>query len=445
MARITKRYVDALKAGAADVVHWDDALPGFGVRVRPSGAKSYVYVYRLGGGRRGRQRRLTLGAANNSPAERLGETEKRRKVITPEEARKAAQTASAAAGTGGDPAAHKTAQREDLTVAELTARYLKDGPSSRPAKKARSWENDGSNLKRHVLPLLGRRHVQTLVKADIEKFQADVTAGKTKAPVTAKGAKKRGRIRVRGGAAVAARATAGLRAMLNWAIDQKLGLKENPASKVRLNKLRNRERFLDDAELARMGKAVADMEAEGVNAASLTIARLLALTGARKNEIAGLRWRYVDFQRSALILPDSKTGARVIPLGAPALAVLMAWGERFDNMSGDQFVFPAERGDGHHDGVYKVWRRLRKDAGLSDVRLHDLRHTHASTGVALNQSLHIVGKILGHRKPETTARYAHLALDPVRLAADQTAHRVASAMKGRGASNSKVVRLARSK
>jgi integrase len=187
------------------------------------------------------------------------------------------------------------------------------------------------------------------------------------------------------------------------------------------------------------------MESEGVNASSLTIARLLALTGARKNEIAGLRWRYVDFQRGVLILPDSKTGARVIPLGAPALAVLVAWGERFDTMSGDQFVFPAERGEGHHDGAYKVWRRLREKAELSDVRLHDLRHTHASTGVALNQSLHIVGKILGHRKAETTARYSHLALDPVRAAADQTAQRVAAAMKGRNPSNSKVVRLARQK
>jgi integrase len=212
---------------------------------------------------------------------------------------------------------------------------------------------------------LGRQHLRALGRADIEKFQADVTQGKTKAPVTAKGAKKRGRIRVLGGAAVAARATAALRAMLNWAIEQKLGLKENPASKVRLNKLRHRERFLDDAELARLGKAVGELEAGGVNASSLTIARLLALTGARKNEIASLRWRYVDFQRSALILPDSKTGARLIPLGAPALAVLMAWGEHFDRMSGDQFVFPAERGDGFHEGVYKVWRRLRKMAGLS--------------------------------------------------------------------------------
>jgi integrase len=442
MARITKRYVDGLKPTEGDVVYWDDALPGFGVRVRPSGSKSYLFVYRLGGGRRGRQRRLTLGGANGSndgPAE----SGKRRKVLTPEEARKAAQKASASVGAGEDPAGAKTAERWDLTVAELIALYLKEGPSSRPAKKANSWVHDDSNLKRHVMPLLGRQHLRSLSKADIEKFQADVTQGRTKAPVTAKGAKKRGRLRVRGGAAVAARTTAALRAMLNWAVDRKF-LKENPASKVKLNNIKARERYLDDVELARLGKAVAEMEAAGVNAASLTIARLLALTGARKNEIAGLRWRYVDFQRSALILPDSKTGARLIPLGAPALAVLMAWGEHFDNLGGDQYVFPAERGDGFHDGVYKVWRRLREKAGLSEVRLHDLRHTHASTGVALNQSLHIVGKILGHRKPETTARYSHLALDPVRAAADQTAKRVANAMKG-GGDNSKVVRLARPK
>ena len=156
------------------VVHWDDALPGFGVRVRPSGAKSYLFVYRLGGGRRGRQRRLTLGAASSS-ADRAGETGKRRKVFTAEEARKAAQKASAAAGAGGDPAGDKTAQRGDLTVAELITRYLKDGPSSRPAKKAKSWEHDDSNLRRHVLPLLGRQHLRSLAKADIEKFQADVT------------------------------------------------------------------------------------------------------------------------------------------------------------------------------------------------------------------------------------------------------------------------------
>ena len=302
-----------------------------------------MFVYRLGGGRRGRLRRLTLGPANIGPADRDAEPEKRRKVLAAEEARKAAQKAAAAAADGGDPAGEKQAQREDLTVAELVERYLSEGPASRPAKKASSWSSDASNLKRHVLPLLGRRHLRVLTKSDVEKFQSDVTAGKTKAPVTAKGAKKRGRVRVLGGPAVAARGTAALRAMLTWAVDRKL-LKENPASKVKLNKPGSRERFLDDAELARLGQAVSEMEAEGVNPASLTIARLLALTGARKNEIAGLRWRYVDFQRSALILPDSKRRREADPLGAPALAVLMAWGEQFDHLGGDRSSFPLSAG-----------------------------------------------------------------------------------------------------
>src|SRR5262249_35788223 len=154
------------------------------------------------------------------------------------EARKAAQKASAAAIAGEDPAAEKQAERADLTVKELIARYLKDGPASRPEKKASSWASDGSNLMHHAVPLLGRRHLRTLTKADVEKFQADVTAGKTKAPATAKGAKRRGRVRVSGGSAVGARATAALRAMLNWAADHKLLKGANPASKVKLNSVR---------------------------------------------------------------------------------------------------------------------------------------------------------------------------------------------------------------
>ncbi|MGD9879451.1 MAG: tyrosine-type recombinase/integrase [Reyranella sp.] len=429
MARITKRFVDALRAGSADIVHWDDDLTGFGVRVRPSGSKSYVFAYRAGGGgRRGRLRKMTLGTSTK---------------ITAEEARQAAKKANAGAMIGEDPAGEKQAQRADMPVSELVEHYLSEGPADKPDKKASSWETDASNLRRHVVPLLGRRRTSTLTKADLQRFQSDVSKGRTKAPPTAKGARKRGRIRVRGGAGTAWRATVVLSAMLAWAVDRG-HLKANPAAGVRLNKPPSRERFLDDAELARLGDAVAAMEREGVNAASLTIARLLALTGARKTEIASLRWRYVDFQRGALILPDSKTGAKVIPLGAPAMAVLMAWGERFDSMSGDQYVFPAERGEGFHVGHSKVWRRLREKAGLSGVRLHDLRHTHASAGIALNQSLFIVGKVLGHKKARTTEKYAHLELDPVRAAADQTAKRVADAMKG-GDANSKVVRLAREK
>lgn len=425
MPRITKRFVDALKASTADVVHWDDDLTGFGVRVRPSGARSYVFAYRLGGGRRGRLRKMTIGPVGR---------------MTPEEARTAARRASSLAGDGKDPAGEKQAQREDLTVSELIDRYLEDGPASRPDKKASSWGSDESNLRRHAVPLLGRRHLRTLTKSDGEKFQADVTAGKTKGPVTAKGAKKRGRVRVAGGPAVGARATAVFRAMLTWAVEQKF-LAENPLAKIKLNKPNSRERYLSDVELGRVGEVLATMESEGFNPASLTIARLLLLTGARRNEIASLRWGYIDAQRGALLLPDSKTGQKTIPLGGPALMVLAAWEDQAESTPAKGYVFPGVRGTGHHVGFAKVWREVRKRAALEGVRLHDLRHTHASVGVALNQSLLIVGKILGHRKAETTERYSHLQLDPVRAAADQTAKRVSDAMRGGGAGSANVVRL----
>jgi integrase len=413
MPRITKRFVDAVRPSKDDIVHWDDDLAGFGLRIRPSGARSFVFAYRTGGGRRGRQRKMTLGAVGK---------------ITPDEARAAAKKASASVSQGKDPAAEKQAVREDLTGSELVEVYLRDGPASRPAKKASSWSSDRSNLTRHFVPLLGRRHIRTLTLRDGEKFQADVTAGKTAAPPTKKGAKRRGRVRVQGGPAVGARATAAVRSMLTWAVEGG-HLKANPFAGIELNKVAGRERFLDDAELARLGSTVAEMEAEGVNASSLTIARLLALTGARKNEIAGAEWPLVDFQRGTLAVRDSKTGFRVIPLGAPALAVLAAWLER---QGGKQagYVFPAERGEGFHLGTGKVWRQLRKRADLPDVRLHDLRHGFASVSVALNQSLYVVGKVLGHRKATTTQRYSHLQLDPLRAAADETAKRVETAMQG---------------
>ena len=368
---------------------------------------------------------------------------KRRKIITAEEARKDAQDAATQARKGGDPAAEKMAVRADLTGSELVELYLKDGPASRPEKKASSWASDRSNLKRHFVPLLGRRHIRTFTLSDGEKFQADVSAGKTAAPVTAKGAKKRGRVRVTGGPAVGARATAAARAMMTWAVERGHLTKGNPFAGIELNQVAGRERFLNDDELARLGATVAEMEAEGVNATSLTIARLLALTGARRNEVSAVLWPNVDFQRGTLAVPDSKTGFRVDPVGRSGTGRVVSLG-RASGTDRTGYVFPAARGDGFHVGVGKVWRQLRKRAGLKDVRLHDLRHGFASIGVALNQSLYVVGKVLGHKKATTTQRYSHLQLDPLRAAADQTAKRVAEAMKGRG-DNSKVVRLARPK
>lgn len=426
LPKLTKRFVDALKPVERDTLYRDTDVKGFALRAKPSGVRTWVVQYR---NKAGRTRKLALGKVG---------------VLTPDEARQRARIALGEATGGADPSAERHAQRGDITIAVLVERYLKDGPASRPDKKASSWGSDESNLRRHAIPLLGRRHLRTLTKSDGEKFQADVTAGKTKGPVTAKGAKKRGRVRVAGGPAVGARATAVFRAMLTWAVERKF-LAENPFTKIKLNKPNSRERYLSDAELGRVGEVMATMESEGFNPASLTIARLLLLTGARRNEIACLRWGYIDAQRGALLLPDSKTGQKTVPLGGPALLALADWRERAARTPAKGFVFPGARGTGHHVGFAKVWREVRKRAALEGVRLHDLRHTHASVGVALNQSLLIVGKILGHRKAETTERYSHLQLDPVLAAADQTARRVSDAMSGGRADSSNVLQLKGSK
>jgi integrase len=143
--------------------------------------------------------------------------------------------------------------------------------------------------------------------------------------------------------------------------------------------------------------------------------RLLALTGMRRTEVLTLRWEHVDWERSCLRLPESKTGKKVVPIGAPALDLL----SQAPRLEGNPYVCPGERSGGHVVGIDKAWRRLCKSAGLTAVRLHDLRHSYASTGAAAGFGLPIIGKVLGHSSSSTTQRYAHLADDPLRLAVDR--------------------------
>jgi integrase len=420
VAKITKRFIDALKAGDREAVYWDDDLPRFGVRVRPGGGLSYICQYRTPGGRAGRTRKLSLG--------RVG-------VLTPEQARTVAKAALGAADAGKDPAAEKRAQRAIPTVAELAEKYLAEGPADKPDKKTSSWATDASNLRRHAVPLLGRRRANTLTKRDVQQLQASITGGATKAD--RKSHKSRGRIRVRGGAGTAWRTTVVFAGMLAWSVDRGI-LETNPAKGVRLNKPKNRERFLTDDEVAALGTAMAEAEQEGANPRALAIIRLLLLTGARRNEIEALRPEYVDFQRGAAFLPDSKTGSKTVPLGAAALEVLASLS------TVDGWYFPATRGDGHYQGVSKVWRTVREAAGLKGVRMHDLRHSFASVTVAGNNSLFLLGKILGHAKASTTEKYAHLMLDPVRAVADQASKRLADSLGGKRGPDT-VVKLKRSK
>ena len=179
-------------------------------------------------------------------------------------------------------------------------------------------------------------------------------------------------------------------------------------------------------------------ESEGENPHAVNVIRLLIFTGCRKSEILSLEWSHVDSDMGYLRLPTSKTGEKDVPVGggAPALELLAS----LPRYEGSEYVFPAATGEGQYVGLPKVWYRIRKSAGLSDVRLHDLRHSFARFGVAGGDSLPVIGAILGHSDAATTQRYAHLADHVKRAAANRISGRIAAAMEGKTAD---VVELSR--
>ena len=178
--------------------------------------------------------------------------------------------------------------------------------------------------------------------------------------------------------------------------------------------VRKVERYLSGAEIARLAEAL-DVEAQqSGNPYPPAAIKLLLLTGCRKGEIVNLRWDHVDFERECLQLPDSKTGAKVVYLNAPARALLC----ELPRIANTPRVVPAARADSSGPAIDKVWSRVRRAAGLADVRLHDLRHSFASVGAAGGLSLPVIGALLGHKHTATTARYAHLSADPLRAAND---------------------------
>ncbi len=401
--KLTKRTVEDAAPGDGPVYVFDKDLKGFGLKVSKSGIKTFVVEYRPGaGGRRAPKRRLTIG--------RFG-------ALTTEEARDLAKGVLSRVHGGEDPAKDKIAARAEMTLGELCDLYFEEGCET---KKASTIVTDKGRVERHIKPLLGKKRIGGITRADIEKFMRDVAAGKTAADVKTK---KRGRAIVEGGKGTATRTVGLLGGIMSFAVSRHLR-SDNPVRGVKRYPDRKGERFLSPKELGQIGAALAQAEAAGANASAIAIIRLLAFTGARKSEIAALRRSEVDLERGYLRLGDSKTGAKVIPIGAPACEVLA----NVDAIEGSDFVFPASSGDSHFQGVEKVWRTVRAAAGFPTLRLHDLRHSFASVGLARGDALPVIGAILGHADVKTTSRYAHLADDPVKQAADAIASTVQAAM-----------------
>lgn len=411
-AKITKRTVDATKPGKRDSFTWDTEVTGFGLKVTPAGNKVYILQYRFGG----QLFRYTIGK-HGSP-------------WTPDEARDEAIRLLGMGADGINPATIKAADKAEKTVAELCDQYLDEGCET---KKPSTLATDRGRIERHIKPLLGRRRVKDLMPNDVRRFMTDVAKGKTTVNVKTG---HRGRARVTGGKGTATRTVGLLGGILAFAVAE--GLRsDNPVRGVKRYPDNKGERFLSPEELARLGEALTTAETDGENPVAIAGIRLLILTGCRKSEILTLERSHVDFENGCLRLPDSKTGEKTILLGAPALELLAS----IPCVEGNPYVLPGFKVGAHLVGLPRVWERIKVRAGLEGVRLHDLRHGFASVGAGAGMGLQMVGKLLGHRDPKTTARYSHISNDPAKAAADRIAGTIAAAMNGGQETGGEVVNL----
>ncbi|MEQ8735662.1 MAG: site-specific integrase [Rhodospirillaceae bacterium] len=397
MTKITTGRVNQAEVASAEYMLWDNEIRGFGVRVRPTGRKAYIYKYRT---LSGRQRKLTIGTHGD---------------LTADEARHLARKAAAYVAEGGDPAADKADTRKAETVSELCDLYLED--HARPHKKPASVYNDSKMIDKYVKPKLGRSAVVSVENTDIRRIHQSISDKPY----------------------VANRVLALLSKMFNlaeeWGIKP---LRTNPCYGVRKFKEAKRQRYLTSEELSRLGTALSETQIHTIDEqSSVDAIRLLLLTGCRKSEILTLQWEWVDFESACLRLPDSKTGAKTVPLGAPALRLLQAIYERRVS----NFVIPGRHGRNHLINLRLPWLAVCKRADIQGVRLHDLRHTYASFAAGANLSLHVIGTLLGHTQTQTTQRYAHLAKGPAQLAADTIANGLEAALSGNTA---QVIQLAKS-
>ena len=414
--RISKRSVDALQCtGPADRVFlWDDALAGFGVCALRSGKKSYVAQYR----KDGRTRRVALGDHGR---------------LTPDEARSAAKKVLGLVEGGGDPVEERRAARAVRSFRDVAEDFMT--LHVEPKRRARTLEGYRSLLHRHVLPAIGCKRIVDIRRKDVAHMHATISR---EAPGAAN------------------RALSLVSAVWEWAARREIVPDaDNPARKLERNPEARRERFLTPEEFGRLGEALRQAETVGLPWAvddtkpgrkhlpapenrltkadpfAIAAIRLLILTGARLQEILTAQWSWVDLGRGVIFLPSTKTGAKPLYLSAAAQSVLAAIPRIADN----PYIIVGSREGAPRADLKKPWAAIRRAAGLDGLRIHDLRHSYASVGAGSSLGLPIIGKLLGHSQPATTARYAHLDADPMRRAADTIGATIAAAMEGEPKAN----------
>ncbi|SMP34295.1 site-specific integrase [Shimia sagamensis] len=382
MAKLTKRIVESFETKAKSYFEWDSEIKGFGVRIMPSGTKTYQIQYRKGG----RTRRASLGRHGN---------------ITAEQARSRAKEIMGEVSKGENPVEDIAQHRRAPTVAALCERFFEDHAKERCKPSTQGEYRRAIDL--FIGPAIGSFKTVDVERKDIAElhhkfkhkpYQANRTLGV-------------------------------LSKMFNLA--EVWGLRpdgSNPCRHVPKYREQRRERFLSQSELQKLGSVLTRAE-QGCSETRYVVAafRLLILTGCRLSEIQKLEWSFITDR--GMELPDSKTGARLIPLPQAARAILSA----LPRVSDNPYVIAGKSPKGFATDLQKPWRRIRKHAGLEDVRIHDLRHTYASNAVSSGMPIQMVGRLLGHTQLQTTMRYAHLADDPVRKAAEENAEMLSKALE----------------
>ena len=376
---LSRRTVDSLSVGKKDAVFWDRDLPGFGVRVYPSGRKVYVAQSRGPAG----LRRVSLGRHGELSAERA----RKRALAAIDRIRSGESTAPTTLGGA-------------LTVADLAKRYLDAHVAVNCNAHTRGIYR--GSLENHILPALGSMRIEAVGPSEAGLLHYELRATPR----------------------AANRALMVLSKMFSlaeaWGLVPPGG---NPCRFVLKYREGRRERFLAPEEYRRVGRELRVLAAEGPGPERAAAAlRLLLLTGCRVGEVLTLKWDDVDLESGELRLRDAKTGARMVPLSPRAAAVL----SQMVRVPHSPWVFAGRTPDRHLSQLTTYWHRVRRRAGVEDVRIHDLRHSFASRALAIGESLALIGRLLGHSDIGSTARYAHLARDAERVAVARVGSSIAA-------------------
>lgn len=384
--KLTERIVDGAVAEKKRYALSDTDIPGLALLVWPSGKRGFYYRYR----HNGRRRDAKLGAP---PAMKVAK------------ARSLASEWAMAVAQGKDPQAERVRARHAPTMSEVFDRYMQEHAAVR--KKPSSASQDESLIRIYLNPALGKRKIAEVTRTDVASLHSKMRQTPHRAN----------------------RALALLSKVFNLA--EVWGLREdnsNPTRHVAKFRELPRKRFLSREELARLGVALKRAEAGELGAmlpSAVVAIRLILLTGARRGEVLGLKWDWIDWERGVAQLPDSKTGEKQLVLSPPALDLLRA----IERVDGNPHVIVGGKTGAPLINLKDPWAKIRKAAGLDDVRIHDLRHSFGAVGAAGGASLHILGGIMGHTNASTTKRYAHLSDDPLQAEAAKISSQISEAMK----------------